>query len=349
MIGALGALGRKVGRLACGAALIAAVVLCPAAARAQSTNDKAAAEALFDEGKKLLEQSRFAEACKAFEASQKLDAGVGTLLYLADCYERTERFASAWATFREAAAMAKTATDDKREKIARGRADALEAKLFRLTIAAQETVAGLVVKRDGEALDLATLGIALPIDAGSHTIEASAPGYATFTKKIDIPSTGGKETVVIPKLERESAPPPTPPNPPPLAIPPPQTAPPPSSTPAPVEERGQGLLIGGLVVGGLGVVALAVTGGLAGAATSKYAEGDDVCEGTVCSDPLGVTTAEDARTLGNAATGTLVAGLALAAVGTTLVIVHFATAPSPQEPSAQLGLGVGSLRIWGSF
>jgi serine/threonine-protein kinase len=332
------------------AGLLAAVCLGPESARAQSANDKAAAEALFDEGKKLLDQNRTAEACQRFEASQKLDAGVGTLLFLADCYERTDRFASAWATFREAAAMAKTAADDKREKIARGRADSLEGKLFKLTVAAQEPLPGLVIKRDGETIEQSVWGVALPVDAGSHTIEASAPGYVTFTRKVDVPKTSGAETVVVPKLEKDTAPPPTttaPPTASPPVAPPPQPPPPP-----PRDERGNGLLIGGLVVGGLGVVGLAVTGALAGVATSKYAEGDDSCEGTVCSDPAAVQSANDARQLGDVATGTFIAGLGLAAVGATLVIVHFATAPD-EGAAVQVGFtgapDGGRFGMWGRF
>ena len=340
---------RRLLALARSAGLLGVLSLGPRGALAQSANDKAAAEALFDEGKKLLEQDRTAEACKAFEASQKLDAGVGTLLYLADCYERTDRFASAWATFREAAAMAKTAADDKREQIARGRADALEGKLFKLTVSAQDPVPGLVIKRDGEPLGPSAWGVGLPIDAGTHALEASAPGYVSFARKVEVPKTAGSETVVIPRLEKdeEATRPPD--------VPPPTTtgAPPPTTPPIPPpEERGSGLLIGGLVVGGLGVVGLAVTGALAGVASSKYAEGDDACEGTVCSDPAAVEQANDARQLGDVPPGTFIAGLGLAAIGATLVIVHFATAPD-EGGATQVGFSAspdgGRLGVWGRF
>ncbi len=57
-------------------------------ARAQSagTNNRAAAEALFSEGRSLSAKGRYAEACPKFEASQQLDPGLGTMLNLAECY-----------------------------------------------------------------------------------------------------------------------------------------------------------------------------------------------------------------------------------------------------------------------
>ena len=50
------------------------------AARGQ---DRAAAEAAFDEGRQLATNGRYAEACLRFEASERLDPAVGSLLNLA--------------------------------------------------------------------------------------------------------------------------------------------------------------------------------------------------------------------------------------------------------------------------
>src|SRR5687768_18046990 len=117
------------------ATLAAAIALpAPRAYAQRSVDNKAAAEALFDHAKRLHAAGRYAEACPKFAESQKLDAGVGTLLYLADCYEKIGQTASAWAGFREAAAAAKNAGQEEREKIARDRAAGLEPQLSRLTI-----------------------------------------------------------------------------------------------------------------------------------------------------------------------------------------------------------------------
>jgi hypothetical protein len=106
------------------------VFLSAASVRAAGSTDKVSAEALFDEGRKLMAAGKFADACPKFEASQELDPGVGTMLNLADCYEKTGRTASAWAEFRETVSAAHNAGSRDREEIARGRANDLEQKLY---------------------------------------------------------------------------------------------------------------------------------------------------------------------------------------------------------------------------
>src|SRR2546421_315839 len=83
--------------VACGALSIAAFEG-PARADA-SLADKAAAQTLFDEGRKLMAAGKYAEACPKLAESQKLDPGVGTQFHLADCYEKIGQTASAWAGF----------------------------------------------------------------------------------------------------------------------------------------------------------------------------------------------------------------------------------------------------------
>src|SRR5439155_23616159 len=75
-------------------------------AYAQGASHKAAAEALFEEGRKLMAEGKVESACPKFADSQQIDPSSATLLNLANCYEKQGRTASAWATYRQAASLA---------------------------------------------------------------------------------------------------------------------------------------------------------------------------------------------------------------------------------------------------
>src|SRR5258707_11096102 len=153
-------------------ALLLSVIgsLVPLPAQGQSAGDKATSEALFGDGRRLMSQGNYAQACPKFEASLKLDPGVGAMLNLADCYEKNGQTASAWAEFREASSAARAAGSRDREELSRQRASALEPKLSRLTIVAGKQSAQ--VTRDGTPVDSAAFGTAMPVDPGKHVIEA---------------------------------------------------------------------------------------------------------------------------------------------------------------------------------
>lgn len=309
---------------------LAGALLFPAGARAQSAGDKAAAEALFDEGKRLVDAGKYADACPKFEESQRLDAGLGTMLYLADCYERAGRTASAWGAFREAAAVAKSSGQADREQIARGRAEALEPKLHRLALRVEDASEGLTVERvetvsgRRESLSRATWGVALPIDPGTYRITASAPGKTPWSSNVTIPPDAGTQTVAVPSLVAGAATE-TPP-------PPKETTPPPAGE---VEESWSTQHWIGLGIGAVGIVGFGVSGALALVAVGKNGDADDLCgEGSAtCTTQEGVDASSDAQGLGNAATGALVAGGVL----TTIGVIIFLAAPYEKETAAKIG------------
>lgn len=193
------------GRLAFSIA-VALLVVTSSGALAQSGDDKAAAEVAFQDGRRLMTEGRYAEACPKFLASQRLDPGVGTLLNLGDCYEKNGQTASAWAQFIEAASEAHRLGDARREAAARGRAAALEGDLTRLTIAvsaAAAATAGLQIKRDGTLVDRALWGSPTPVDPGDCFLEATAPGRKKWGATVRIPVGGAPVTVEVPALESD--------------------------------------------------------------------------------------------------------------------------------------------------
>ncbi|MFT3774791.1 MAG: hypothetical protein QM820_56300 [Minicystis sp.] len=351
------------------AALIAALLLASPPARADvSAADKAAAEALFDHGKTLMKEGRYPEACSKFQESQRIDPGIGTMLYLADCFEKNGQTASAWAQFLEAAASARAAGQAEREKKARDRASALEPKLNRLTItvAAGAEVPGLEVKRDGVLVGKALWSTAFPVDPGEHTIEAAAPGKKPWAKKIRVdPANLATVTLEIPALE--DAPKVEPPKvePPkvdaptigaqPVAPPPSDTPKPPPVKPGPIVSTRDTMpparIAGGAILG-VGIATVAV-GGILGMVvlTKKSSIGDQCHDNGICS-PGGADGMNTARALATGSNITLISGAGLFVTG---VIILAATGPSAPEKNQifrvepRFGPGHAGLSVGGSF
>lgn len=260
--------------------------------------DPAVAEALFREGKRLMEDGQHEVACAKFSASQDEEASVGTLLNLARCNEKIGKTATAWAQYQAAASLARQSGDDKREAIASELAESLEATLSRLTITVPVAVEGVEVRRNGVAIRAAVFGIAVAVDPGVQQIEVSAPGHAPWSKTVTM-TAGDHLQVAVPTLELE------------------RRAPDPVVIPAPVaadeSEPSHGLLYGGIAVGALGLAGLG-----AGIALGLYAarDRDDAlsrCPAGACDDE-GFATVERARTKAHGATaGFVVGGVALTA------------------------------------
>jgi hypothetical protein len=328
-------LGRK---LPCIALLGGVLALAePARAADPSEGGAAAAESLFQDGRRLVDQKKYSEACPKFLASQKLAPALGTLLNLADCYEKAGQLASAWVRFREAVALAQRLGRSDREATAHERASKLEPRLIRLKITSLQTNAD--VKLDGNALDPAVLGTLLPIDPGKHTVEAAAKGKKPFHTTIDVSERVKSPAIEIPALEdepqqkAETPPPPSPPSKPPK-----ETV---------EDDKGNGRMptqkILGLVSAGVGVVGLGV-GSFFGLRTSSlWNDALAHCNQNAECDREGVQLAADAKSAGNISTIAFIAGGAFLVGGAVL----FFTAPTGERRG--VGIGPGSVYVGGTF
>lgn len=185
----------------------------PAVALAQDDpQQKAAAEALFDEGRELIGQGQYEAACRRFEQSQAIDPGVGTLLYLGDCYERLGRFASAWAMYREARSSALAAGQAERARVAEDRARHVAPNLSKLAVlvAAENRIDGFELVINGRILSAALYGASFPIDAGRYQLVARAPGRTAWSALVDVKPDGDQQLVRVPALEPAPGPEPLP-------------------------------------------------------------------------------------------------------------------------------------------
>ncbi len=298
---------------------------------ASAQTDPVAAQALFDDAKRLMASGNDAAACPKLAESQRLDPGVGTLLNLGECYEKIGKLARAWATFRDAEAMAFHEGQLARANWAKGRAAQLEAKLVQLTVEVPEgaRISSLEVLRDGEVLREPLWGSAVPVDPGDHVVEARAPGYKPFSTHVT--ATHDPIVVRVAPLEHEEttaeAMPPPPPaidTTPPVTI---ETLPPerkliePSST-----LRTLGFVTGGA---GLASVGLGALFGVLAIDRDNAARGAG-CDTTTCPTPGALAISQDAKTFAVASDVAFAVGAVLVATGIVFVVV------APRSPAARV-------------
>lgn len=169
------------------ALLVASFSLFARGAQAQE-RDPAAAQALFDQARQLMKGGKFAEACPKLVESNRLDPGIGTEFHLADCYEQSGRFASAWAQFLDVASQARASGQAEREKAALARADRLVPRLPHLVISVPQAsqVPGLEIRRNGVAVGPAQWGAPVAVDPGDIELTATAPGKQPLRQTVHI-------------------------------------------------------------------------------------------------------------------------------------------------------------------
>lgn len=317
-------------------AVIASGIAVPAAARAQSRDDIARADALFNAAKALTDAGQYADACSKFAESKRLAPGLGVTLYLADCYEHIGRTASAWTEFLDAEGIARQRSD-KRADVAHRRAQALESKLDRLTIAVAPTVpqAGLSILRDGVPVPPEEIGVAVPVDPGDHVIAVSAPGHAARTLNAHVGPDSPTATVRIDSLDAGPVATPTPAP----ALPPAAPAPTPAEStpaapaaeqqPAPTDDPGKTRRLLSFGAMGLGVVGIGVGTVFGFLAKSKLdSSNNGPCDSTDHCTSQGLDDRKSAESMATVSTIGFIAGGVLAAGG----VVLFLTAP--QAPTS---------------
>lgn len=315
----------------------AVVSLTPLMASAQTTaSDKAMAEMLFDRGLSLMRQGQYAEACDELERSQAVDSAIGTMLYLAECYEKLGRTASAWALFREAASAARNEGQTERAKQGTARADRLEPMLSKLTINVPSPVTGLQVLRNGQPVSNSVYGTAVPMDPGEQRFEARAPGYAPWIVSVTLPDNGASLSVDVPGL----APLPASQQPQPTAAAPaanPQDVP---ATPTtreltapnePHHRSVQGPV--GLVLGGVGIVGVGIGSFFGARAISKNNSANSVCPNRQCpADSQGRQLDDQAHNAATLANVFVIGGAVLLVGGAVLYFTR------PKEHSVDVAL-----------
>lgn len=342
---------KRLAPIALGLALTLGSSTLTSTALAQEGANKAAAEALFNQGKKAFDAKDYAKACKKFDASHKLEPAVGTLLFLGECNERQGKTASAWGAFKEASSLASRTNDEKRKAIADVRVAALEPQVSKLTVVIAEPVEGLSIRRDGVELPEGSWGAALPIDAGEHQVDASAPGRKSWSSTVSVDDGGETYTVNVPTLAAVGggAPLPAPSGDGSTPMVPPSGG----DEGASGSSLGTALEITGLTVAGLGGVGIIVGSVFGVMAMGSNDDSLAACRTEEFCTPEGVALRDDAKSQALVSTVTFIVGGALVAGGLTL----FFLAPDDDDTTdvghlaldASVGPGQAGLTLHGSW
>jgi tetratricopeptide (TPR) repeat protein len=273
------------------------------------------ADALFAEGRELLEKGKYPEACAKLARSEELAPAVGTLLNLAYCYEQLGKLRSAMDAYAEAEKLANAAGEAKRATFAKERYAAVEPRAPKLVVRVVPPEApGIEVKRNGTPVAKSDLDRPIAVDPQDYLISASAPGYVPWKGAIIVRGEGAIVTVVVPPLE-------------PLTV-----APVPVVTRSPIGIR----RIAALGLGAVSLVAVGAGIGAGLAAKSRYDDSSSHCDATGC-DETGASIQRGAVAQGNLATLLIAVG---GVTGAAAIYLWIVGAPDEKPPARSVRLDV---------
>jgi hypothetical protein len=276
--------------------------------------DPATAEALFRDGRRLLDEGHYDEACSKLAESQAQDPASGTLINLALCYEKQGKLATAWAHYRSAAVLARKDGRTDRVAIAEQKNAELEGRVPHLILRAARPRPGIEARWGNVRMGAGAFDTPIPVDPGTYEVTVSAPGFRDFSVTVSVAEKESK-TVEVPDLEPEAVPSPDEPR---VSL-----APPPKASDAPTvrtdNERHNGSRLPGLIVGGVGLVGLGIGTFFGVSSLRAYADAERECPShSGCTDAV-KDVRRDAETKAWVANISLGAGLLAVGAGAWLV------------------------------
>jgi hypothetical protein len=338
--------GRRAGTLL----LVSSLVAAPASrAFGQSEEERAGARAAATEGAQAFHDQKWAEAVDFFTRAESLVHAPPHLLYIARAQVKMGQFVKAQENLTKIVrenlpSTAPKAFHDAQTEAVREIKD-VESHVAYVKATVIGEAKNLKVTMDGTLVPSALIGVQRPVDPGEHQFRASGDGMTSDAVAITVKE-GSRQTVEItikPGQDPSVAATPTLPGPnSPAEL---HTTPPLSPAPAGAESSpglGTQKLLG-LVAGGVGVVGAGLGTVFGLQSMSKHSDAKNACPNGQCSTSEGVGLENDARSAGNRST----IFFALGGVGLAAGAVLWFTAKSESAntPSAQLGLGPGTLQL----
>jgi hypothetical protein len=321
------------------------LTLCATIASAQAVDDqsRSAARKLGYSGVEAYQAGDYKTAQQKLEKAYRVVRVPSVGLWSARALVQLGQWVEASERYQELARLSATETGDPavQKKALAEAANELKALLPRIpTITVQvegAEAAAVRVTVDGKAIVPELVGEPLPVNPGKHQV-AAARGAEHVELELSVAEAEQKPALLRFGSAGDSAA-----SAPPVA--PPGSAPSPDTDSAPSSKLGTQRTLA-IVAGGVGLagVVLGTIFGLKSKSLHDDAEGS--CDGSVCSDPSGVTAGNDAYSAGTIST----VGMVVGALGIGGGVALWLTAPkTSQTASARLELNASGLKLRGSF
>jgi hypothetical protein len=182
----------------------------PASAETPVSVPDPVAQALFQDGRELVDKGDWDAGCTKFEASMLLYPAASTLLNIARCFEHKKKLASAWSTYKRARVLNRETVGEERRRAIDDLIDtqlaALSPRLPKLKLHMPRPVLGVTLRKDGEPLPAAVIGTEVPVDPGEHEIAAEAPGHLPFRARFDVAEGTSRDVTIDLVSEADAAP-----------------------------------------------------------------------------------------------------------------------------------------------
>ena len=311
--------------------LLAALLLIPAVALAQSKADRDAARAHAIAGKKLFEAGKLDDSIDRFQKAEAIIHAPPHLLYIARVLDKQGKVLAARDTYAELVAEPVDATTPRAFKRAvdEGKSElpAVQARVPKLTVrVAGPEARAVTLTIDGAA---AEVGQAQELETGEHAVAADADGWTGASQRVSLKVSDAKE-VTLTLGAAIMAPP---------------------HADEPDESASSELPILPIAIAGVGVAGL-VVGTVTGViALNKAHELKTICEGLDPCPSENEKLKKSAEKYATVSTVTLVVGGVLVAGGTTWLLIELLGGSEANEADAWMRpqLGPGYLGVEGSF
>jgi|RhiMethySRZTD1v2_1073278.scaffolds.fasta_scaffold39778_3 PEGA domain-containing protein len=322
--------------------LLVLLSLC-ASASAEPGDEREQARALAEQAGDALDSRDFARAVELVNQAEALYHAPTHLIIAAEAHEGLGELVEAAELYERIVAEPLPAGSPSAFKSAKSdaveRSRALIARIPSLLLRISPASARAEVTLDGQPVE-AGAETAKRVNPGTHTIRASAPGFATYEKSVEL-KRGGVVTIEI-TLQREGAAEPAPP--PIVKMTAPESAP-------PQVERSSRSKLPAFIAFGVGAVGLGVGAVTGKMSLDRVSELEDACPERRCSSAH-QGDIDDAKLLGTVST----IGFGVGAVGVAAGIVLLVTSGSTDEKQAatthrrvEPWIGARALGLRGSF